>query len=397
MQVKSVDEARAAMLGAATPLAAEAVALDQAFGRVLAQDIIARGAQPPFDASAMDGWAVRRADTPGRLRRVGESAAGSAYAGVLGAGEAVRIFTGAPVPAGADAIVIQENAKIEGDFVTVEEARADDIRKRGLDFAVGDILLSKGARLDGVALSLAAAAGIDPVSVSRRARVAILATGDELVTPGLPLGPDQIFESVSFGIAGLVRGWGAEAVRLKAASDNLDALTERMRGAAEASDVIVTIGGASVGDYDLVKPAAAALGAELLVDKVNVRPGKPVWFARAGETLLLGLPGNPASALACAHLFLRPLLARLTGADEAVGAMRAKLAAPLPKNASREHYLRARLSVDEQGGAVVTAFESQDSSRLTVFQHADALIRLPANAPATPAGALVDVVKLDRL
>jgi molybdopterin molybdotransferase len=345
----------------------------------------------------MDGWAVRRADTPGRLRRVGESAAGSAYAGVLGAGEAVRIFTGAPVPAGADAIVIQENAKIEGDFVTVEEARADDIRKRGLDFAVGDILLSKGARLDGVALSLAAAAGIDPVSVSRRARVAILATGDELVTPGLPLGPDQIFESVSFGIAGLVRGWGAAAVRLKAASDNLDALTERMRGAAEASDVIVTIGGASVGDYDLVKPAAAALGAELLVDKVNVRPGKPVWFARAGETLLLGLPGNPASALACAHLFLRPLLARLTGADEAVGAMRAKLAAPLPKNASREHYLRARLSVDEQGAAVVTAFESQDSSRLTVFQHADALIRLPANAPATPAGALVDVVKLDRL
>jgi molybdopterin molybdotransferase len=259
------------------------------------------------------------------------------------------------------------------------------------------VLLAKGARLDGVALALAAAAGIDPIAVARRPRVAILATGDELAKPGAALGVDQIFESVSFGIAALVQSWGGEARRVSASADDLETTTRALESAGENADLIVTIGGASVGDYDLVKPAAKARGAALLVENVAVRPGKPVWFARAGALCFLGLPGNPASALVCAHLFLRPLLERWAGRAGAVEIVRARLAAPLPTNGPREHYIRARLTFDEEARLSVTPFESQDSARLTVFQRANALIRMAPRAAAAQIGAIVDVVLVERL
>ena len=393
--MKTVEQARAAMLACAAPLPSETAALDDALGRTLAEDIVALGAQPPFDASAMDGWAVRSADAPGTLKIVGESAAGAGYAHKLHAGEAVRIFTGAPIPAGADAVIIQEVATAEGESLRVPAVDHTNIRVKGLDFAVGDVLLTKGALLDGVALALAAAAGADPVHVARRPRVAVLATGDELAIPGGPLAPDQIFESVSYGVAALARSWGATAIRLTAAIDTVEATVAALRRAANA-DIVVTIGGASVGDYDLVKPAARSMGAELPVENVAVRPGKPVWFAHGAGPLMLGLPGNPASALVCANLFLRPLLARLQGGEAPTRFVRAKLTAPLPANGPREHYIRALLSSDDEGQATVAPFESQDSARLVVFQNANALVRLPAKSPAIEAGAIVDVFPLSR-
>jgi molybdopterin molybdotransferase len=393
--MKTVDQARAAMVAGVRALPAETALLDDALGRTLAETIRARGAQPPFDASAMDGWAVRRADTPGALRIVGESAAGAAYGATLRAGEAVRIFTGAPVPAGADCVILQEDAQVTEGSVAVSEAGRSNIRERGMDFAAGAALLEAGARLDGVALALAAAAGADPVKVVRRPRVVVLATGDELAAPGGPLGPDQIFESVSFGIVGLARLWGAAAERLVTAGDTVDAITAALAPAMDA-DLIVTIGGASVGDYDLVKPAAKAMGGVLAVENVAMRPGKPVWFATSPGPSFLGLPGNPASALVCAHLFLRPLLDKLLGRAGSVAFTRARLDGALAANGPREHYIRARIEMDEDGRQFARPFESQDSSRLMVFQNANALIRLAAGAPAQESGALVEVLTLER-
>jgi molybdopterin molybdotransferase len=391
----SVEQARAAMLAQIAPLQSERVPLDAALGRTLAENIVARGSQPPFDASAMDGWAVRAVDAPGLLRVVGESAAGKAYPNALGPGQAVRIFTGAPVPADADAVILQEDATHEGDRVRVPAVENTNIRPKGMDFAAGETLLAQGTRLDGVALALAAAAGVDPIAVARRPRVTVLATGDELAAPGGPIAPDQIFESVSFGIVALARSWGADAQRLAAAGDTQEALIAALRRGAE-SDVVITIGGASVGDYDLVKPAAKTLGAELIVESVAVRPGKPVWFARGKGACYFGLPGNPASALVCAHLFLRPILAALQGGDAVMHFARARLASPLPKNGGREHYIRSHVSSDAQGQAIVTPHESQDSARLVVFQNANALLRLAPNAAALEAGALVEVLPLNR-
>lgn len=393
--MKTVAEARAAMLANVGVLPTETARLDEALGRTLAEAVRARGAQPPFDASAMDGWAVRAADTPGKLRIVGESAAGAAYAAALNAGEAVRIFTGAPVPANADAVIVQEAAQAEAGFVTAPRVNGANIRPRGMDFGAGATLLQAGAHLDGVALALAAAAGVDPLPVVRRPRVFVLATGDELVAPGTALGADQIFESVSFGIVALARSWGAEPQRLVTAGDQVEAIVAALAPAAEA-DLIVMIGGASVGDYDLVKPAAKAMGGVLVVENVAMRPGKPLWFAKGEGPSFLGLPGNPASALVCAHLFLRPLLERALGRKGEVQFSRARLTGALAPNGQREHYIRALVHMDEGGAQMATPFESQDSSRLTVFQNANALIRLPIGAPAQGAGVLVDVLPLQR-
>lgn len=393
----TVEQARAAMLEAVRTLDDEDVALDEALGRTLAANIVARGSQPPFNASAMDGWALRAADAPGALRIIGESAAGKGFAGAVRAGEAVRIFTGAPVPAGADMVIIQERARREGDVVHVETPEGSNIRARGLDFEAGDKLLAAGVRLDGVAIALAAAAGADPVPVFRRPHIAIIATGDELAKPGGKLAPDQIFESVSYGVAALARSWGAEVKRITTVRDKLDATAAAMEKAAASADLVVTIGGASVGDHDLVKPAAKQLGATLIVENVAVRPGKPVWFARGDQFTLLGLPGNPASALVCAHLFLRPLIQRMQGESGHVWMGRAALGRALPANGPREHYIRAGLGVDDNGQRIAEPWELQDSSLLRVFDRADALIRLPPNAPANPAGAIVDVLRLDRL
>lgn len=395
----TVEDARARMLEGAARLGDEAVALDQAIGRVLAADVIAERHQPPFDASAMDGWAIRRADhgQVAQFSIVGESAAGRAYPGVLQAGQAVRIFTGAPVPAGADLVVIQEEARRDGQTVSFSagDAPKANIRPAGGDFRSGQRLLIAGVRIDPWRLSLAAAAGRDRLQVARRPKVAILATGDELAPPGSKAAPDQIFESGSFSLAALIAAWGGDAVKLAPAADSLDAIADAVRAA--AVDLVVTIGGASVGDYDLVKPAMVELGLDLRVETIAMRPGKPTWFGTLADgRRVLGLPGNPASALVCAELFLRPLLTALSGADPDLPLSLARLTAPLPANGPREHWLRAGRSIDCDGQAIVTPFSDQDSSLVGVFARADALVMRPAGVPAAAPGDLVTTLPLDR-
>lgn len=393
----SVDDARARMLAHIAPLAIEDIALLDAAGRVLAEPIVAKRDQPPFSASSMDGYAIRAADAPGALTVIGESSAGAGFARTLKAGEAARIFTGAPMPEGTDTVVIQEDVARDGDTITVPAAPiGDNVRIQGVDFKAGVTLLAAGARLDGVSLSLAAAAGAPTVRARARPRIAILSTGDEIVAPGGSPGPHQIFDSVSFGLIPLIARWGGIGTRLNARGDDIAELAAAAREAMAAHDLLVTIGGASVGDRDLVKPALGTLGVALHVERASVRPGKPVWFGQGAIGRVLGLPGNPASALVCAHLFLRPIIAAFTGADTSARLVRATLSGDLPKNGPREHYLRARLDVTDAGVLRATPFELQDSSLLSVFRDADALVRLPAGAPALTTGALVDVLPLNR-
>ena len=395
----TVEDARARILDGAVRLGVERVPLTQSLGRVLAEPVVASRHQPPFDASAMDGWAIRRADyAPGKAFAVaGESAAGKAYASALKAGQAVRIFTGAPVPAGADLVVIQEEATRDGDTVRFEagEAPKSNIRAAGGDFRSGDLLLEPGFVIDPWRLSLVASAGLAEASVARRPRVAILATGDELVPPGATPRPDQIFESGSFSLAALINAWGGEAFRLTAQADDAAAIARAV--APVEADLIVTIGGASVGDHDLVKPALKTLGLELAVETVAVRPGKPTWSGRLSDgRRVLGLPGNPASALVCAELFLRPLLAALTGGNTEVRLVPARLVEPLPAGGPREHWMRAALSVDAEGRTIARVFPDQDSSLVGVFARADALLRRLVDAPVASVGDVVEVLPLRR-
>jgi molybdopterin molybdotransferase len=390
----SVEEARARMIAATARLETLSLPLDQADGATLAEDIIAIRDQPPFDGSAMDGWAVRQADAAegAILKIAGESAAGRGYGATLQPGEAVRIFTGAAVPTGADKVIIQENAERQGDTVRLTEPPGlkSHIRKAGGDFAAGQLLLASGLRLDPWRLSLAAAAGRAQVKVSRRPRIALLATGEELVAPGGSPGPFQIFESGSVGLSAMIARWGGEAMRLAPAQDTEEAILAAL--VAVQADLIVTVGGASVGDYDLVKPALVQLGLEIAVGSVNVRPGKPTWFGVLGDgRRVLGLPGNPASAFVCAELFLRPLIADMQGGAAGPFMEPAILAEPLEANGSREHWMRAILSADG-----VTALPDQDSSLVTVFAEAGALLRRRANAPALAAGEVVEVLRLSR-
>ncbi|MBO9547583.1 gephyrin-like molybdotransferase Glp [Caulobacter sp.] len=402
----TVEEARARILDGAARLGVESVPLTDSIGRVLAAPVVADRHQPPFDASAMDGWAIRRADyAPGRAFAVaGESAAGKAYPRDVQAGEAVRIFTGAPIPAHADLVIIQEEAVREGDTVRFEagEDPKSNLRPAGGDFRAGDVLLEAGVVIDPWRLCLVASAGLAQVPVARRPRVAILATGDELVPPGGSPRPDQIFESGSFALAALIDSWGGEAFRLTAAADDAAAIAEAassclsQEGPVEA-DLIVTVGGASVGDHDLVKPALRTLGLELAVETVAVRPGKPTWFGHLGDgRRVLGLPGNPASAMVCAELFLRPLLSALAGADPEVRLIPARLAAPLRAGGPREHWMRAALSVDPEGRTLASVFPDQDSSLVGVFARADALVRRRPGAPAASANDVIEVLPLRR-
>jgi molybdopterin molybdotransferase len=395
----TVEEARGRVIAAVKTLGAETIALTEAGGRVLAEPVTASRDQPPFNASAMDGWAVRSADVAEEttLSIVGESAAGHAHPLPLKPGEAVRIFTGAPVPEGSDLVVIQENATREGDRVRLGPAGPpkDNLRPRGGDFAAGAVLLEAGVRLDPWRLSLAASAGRGSLSVARRPRVAVLATGEELVSPGSTPKPDQIFESGSLGLIEMLRAWGADAWRLEAAGDDVEAIAGAVRGV--EADVLVTVGGASVGDHDLVKPAFGQLGLELDFETVNVRPGKPTWFGRLADgRLVLGLPGNPASAFVCAELFGKPLMLALQGADPLPAPAFARLAEPLPANGPREHYMRAALEHRADGGLWVIAYPDQDSSLVTVFARADALLGRPIGAPAAAAGDVVPIVRLAR-
>jgi molybdopterin molybdotransferase len=392
-----VEEARSRMLAAARPLPAEGVPLAQAVGRVLAADVRASRDQPPFPASAMDGWAIRSADGPGPRRIVGESAAGHGYERPLGPGEAVRIFTGAPVPAGADKVVIQEEARREGDQVVFERIDdGDNIRPAALDFAAGDRLLVAGTRLDPWRLTLAAAAGLPAVSVAAEPRVALLSTGEEVVPPGASPGPFQIYNSGTTSLGALAAAWGAAVTPLGIAGDDDTAIAAAVAGA--GGDLVVTLGGASVGDYDRVKPALERLGLRLAVQSVAMRPGKPTWFGTLDDgRLVLGLPGNPASSMVCAELFLRPLLRALQGAAPEARVVRARLTAPLPANGQREHWMRVRLGEDGAAGRTAAALSDQDSSLMTVFAEADALLRRPIGAPAAAAGDVVEVLPLDRM
>ena len=395
LRLLSVEDARARMLAEVSALPAENVALNRAIGRVLAQDIAAIRDQPPFTASAMDGWALRSADAPGALLIIGESAAGHGYDGALGAGQAVRIFTGAAVPAGADTVVIQEDATREADMVTVPASAAgENIRPAGGDFRAGQALLAKGTRIDPWRLSLAASAGRSEISVHARPRVAIVSTGEEIVEAPAAPGPYQIYDSGAPALAAMVEGWGGVAAKHKPVRDELDAVIEALRTA--DAELIVTVGGASVGDHDLVRAAAEALGLSLKVGSVNVRPGKPTFFGVLGDgRKLLGLPGNPASAFVCAELFLKPLLAKFQGATSPFSLASARLAKPLPANGPREHWMRAKLSY-EDGAMLAEPYRDQDSSLISVFAAADALVRRPGGASALQAGDLVDILPLAR-
>ena len=397
MKLLTVEDARARMLAGIAPLGVETATLARAQGRFLAQDVIAARDQPPFAASAMDGWAVMAADGAGPRRIVGESAAGRGFARDLLAGEAVRIFTGAPIPDGADAVVIQEDATRDGDTVLIPAiTHPRHIRPAGQDFHAGARLLTAGVRLDPWRLALAAAAGAGALTVARKPRVAILSTGEEVIEPGGAPGPFQIFNSGTTAICALVEAWGGEAVPLRPVGDDLAATARAVEGV--ACDLIVTLGGASVGDHDLVKPAMATLGLVLAVESVAVRPGKPTWFGALGDgRKVLGLPGNPASSLVCAEIFLKPLLRTLLGADPALPLISAKSAHALPANGPREHWMRARLSHDADGALIAEAFNDQDSSLVTVFADADALVRRGVGAAAVAANGAVDVLRLERL
>ncbi|HEX3364716.1 gephyrin-like molybdotransferase Glp [Phenylobacterium sp.] len=395
MKLLAVDDARARMLAEIAPLGAETVLLAQSIGRVLAEDVAAVRDQPPFAASAMDGWAVRGADTPGVLKIVGESAAGHGFEASVGAGEAVRIFTGAAMPVGCDAIVIQEDAERDGETVRVPAVAAEHfVRPAGGDFKAGSALLTRGSRIDPWRLSLAASAGRAEVLVYARPRVALLSTGEEIVEAPATPGPFQIYDSGAPALAAMVEGWGASVVRAKPVRDDLDAVIAALRDA--EADLIVTVGGASVGDHDLVRAAGEALGLSLRVASVSVRPGKPTFFGVLGDgRRLLGLPGNPASAFVCAEMFLKPIVSAYQGAPTEPVTITARLAQALPANGPREHWMRAKLTY-EDGGVIVRPYRDQDSSLVSVFAASDALLRRLAGAQAADAGSVVEVLPLPR-
>lgn len=400
MALLPVAEALERLLHDALPSGAERAPLAHAAGRVLAEPVIALRTQPPFAASAMDGYAVRAADVaavPARLKVIGVAAAGKMFTGSLGAGEAVRIFTGAPVPDGADTIAIQENVTALADgaievFETVGAMR--HIRRLGLDFREGDVLLPKGRVLDPAALSLAASANHASVTVIKKPLVAIIATGDELLPPGSVLGPDQIIASNSFGVAAIAAAAGADVLDLGIASDSIGALSAKINQATDAgANVIVTLGGASVGDHDLVNQALTGLGLTLDFWKIAMRPGKPLMFGRLGKTRCIGLPGNPVASLVCSHLFLKPLLASLAGRPAQTELSDAVLGAPMAANDLREDYVRS--TVTRNGGRLVaTPFDIQDLSMLRLLADADGLIVRAPFAPAAQAGDACRVLML---
>ena len=396
----SVADARARVLAPLRALPPETVSLDDALGRVLAEDVHARLDQPPRAVSAMDGYAVRSGDvaeTPAELRIAGEVPAGGAHERPLAPGEAVRIYTGAPLPPEADAIVIQENAARDGERVTVHTGSPAGkwVRPAGLDFAAGDRGLAAGRRLTARDVSLAAAMNHPWLRVHRRPRVAVLATGDEVVLPGEPRGGEQIVSSNSLGLAAFVRARGGEPVNLGIARDDPDALAARLDGAA-GCDLLVTIGGASVGAHDHVHSVLEAKGADMAFWKIAMRPGKPLMFADLGGLPVVGLPGNPVSVLVCAHIFVRPALDALAGVPASdPPSVQAVLDAPLAANDGRADHLRATLHRDAHGKLVAAPFARQDSAMLSGLAAADGLIVRPPHAAAAAVGDTVTVLPLD--
>lgn len=397
----SIEEARGQILDALAPAPAEIVALADAWARVTAAPVTARLTQPPADVSAMDGYALRAADggLGATVRVIGAAPAGHPFGGGVGPGETVRLFTGSVVPAGADSILLQEDTTRDGDLVTVNEAVTEGrhIRRAGQDFAAGDAVIPAGRRLTARDIGLAAAANHPWIAVHRRPRVAILATGDEIALPGEPIPAGGIVSSNSHALAAMVRAAGGEPMVLPVARDDaatIGAVADAMHG----MDLLVTTGGASVGDHDLVIEALRARGMTLDFWQIAMRPGKPLLFGRLGPTPVIGLPGNPVSAIVCAVLFLLPALARLSGLPPAPPPVtNAVLGAPVKANDKRADHLRATLSVDAAGRLVATPFPMQDSAMLRRMALADALVLRPPYAPALEAGAEISIIRLDSL
>jgi len=399
-----VEDALARILDGVAVLESEMAPLAAALDRVAANDIPALRTQPPFDASAMDGYAVCSVDFPDgvglpvRLKLIGESAAGHPFSGSIKPGETARIFTGAIVPEGADAILIQENATADSATILANECvtAGQFVRRRGLDFSEGDSLIAPGTRMRPRHLSLAAAMNHADINLVRKPRVGILATGDELVPPGSKLGPGQIISSNNIGIHGLVARLGGTPVDLGIAADTEASLAETLANAkASRLDILVTLGGASVGDHDLVLGALEREGMTLGFWRIAMRPGKPLMFGQLDAMRVFGLPGNPVSAMVCAEIFLRPLIHALLGLDPNRAPHRAITDSALPENDRRQDYLRARITGAKDGLKTVTAFSRQDSSMLGNLARADCLILRPPFATAAQAGDQVGILLLD--
>jgi molybdopterin molybdotransferase len=396
-----VEEARARIIAALTPTAAETVTLAEGAGRVLARPVAARLTQPPADVSAMDGYAVRAADAVegASLALIGAAPAGRPFEGTVGSGQAVRIFTGGFVPDGADAILLQEDATASGGSVRVNETvkAGRHIRRRGLDFSEGSEVLPAGRKLTARDIGLAAAANNPWLAVHRRPRIGILATGDEIALPGDPIPPGGIVSSNAHALAALVRVSGGDPVVLPIAPDDTAAIAE-VAATAHAFDMLVTTGGASVGEHDLIQSALGGEGFELGFWKIAMRPGKPLIWGRLGRTPVLGLPGNPVSALVCAVVFLIPALGKLSGLPGAPAPTRRVISGvALVENDKRADHLRAILAVDAAGRMVATPAATQDSSMLATLARADALVLRAPYAPAVEAGAEVEAILLGEL
>jgi molybdopterin molybdotransferase len=396
MALMPVDEALARVLAAGKVIGAELVKLDDVIGRVLAKDIKAKRDQPPFQSSAMDGYAVRHADLGGPLTLVGVSAAGHGFKGKVKKGQAVRILTGAPLPKGADTIVIQENVSVNGKELVIHEAPAlgRNIRPQGLDFKKSTVLIPVGTRIGTRDIGLMAAANAAMVSVRKRPRIVLFTTGDELVLPGDHPRADQIFSSNSQALAAMLNAWGAEVINLGIVRDDMRATVAAIQKAAKA-DILVTTGGASVGDHDYVQEALKRAGIKIGFWKIALRPGKPLMFGTKGKLSVLGLPGNPVSALVCARIFLKPLIGKMLGVQADNVPFMARVSEALPANDERQDYLRATLQYEEDGARVVQVFSKQDSSMQRNLRDADCLIVRPPGALAVEKNALVPVILLD--
>ncbi len=399
MALTPVKEAQDLVVKGVKPLGAELVAIENSLGRVLAKSVVAKRDQPPFAASAMDGYAVRNADVsrlPTTLKVIGMSAAGHQFKGKVSAGTAVRILTGAPVPESADTVIIQENTKLASDVLTVLEAPppGKHIRRTGLDFQKDDELLAAGTVLRPRDIGLAAAGNAALLSVRKKPRVVLFATGDELVLPGGKARPDQIYSSNSHALAALAQQLGAEVVNLGIVRDSLKATIAAVKKGLSA-DILLTTGGASVGDYDFVQAAFKACGVKIGFWKIAMRPGKPFMYGRRGRTHVMGLPGNPVSALVTAQLFLKPLINAMLGLPPFPAETLAILGQDMPANDGREDYVRATLDVRADGLRTATPFAVQDSSMQKTMQKANCLIIRPVGGPAVKAGAGVPVLLLD--
>jgi molybdopterin molybdotransferase len=395
----SVEQALENARAGFSPIGCETVSIDQALGRVLGENVASRVTQPPKDVSSMDGYAVRAedvADVPVTLTRIGESQAGDGFDGEVGRGQTVRTFTGAPIPAGTDAIVIQEVTEVDGDQILIKE-RSDAgrfVRPAGLDFSNGDVLLDEGTVLSARDIGLLGAMNVPWVKVRRRPRVGIIATGDEVVMPGDPLGPDQIVSSNTLALSGYVTALGGEPVNLGIAQDTVDSLREIL-AATKGMDLIMTIGGASVGDYDLVQQVMGEKGLKLDFYKVAMRPGKPMIFGHLNDTPVLGLPGNPVSAGVTCVVFLILAMDMMLGIDTADEQKEtAVLGRDLGENDQRQDYLRAELTRTEDGALSALPFEVQDSSMMERFAKADCLVIRPPHAEPVKAGERVEIIRL---